>query len=121
MSKLGARPVESLRGKLPLRHVLKGTDEHGPPVHVFHHVSNGVEMLHVPTRGDDAVGEIHIHALDGAFERGFEYGHVLGVNSLPNGLQCHLRRGIELEDAQGFFGPIVRVRHQVGNKTPCLA
>ena len=121
MRELRAGPVQRFLGGLRLRHILEGTDEHRPPVHVLRDVRDRADMLHVPAGGNDAVGETHVQPRHGAFERRFEHRQIIGVNDVSDRLQGNLRRWTELEDAQGFVGPLVVVPDQVRDEAARLA
>src|SRR5215472_3305957 len=43
------------------------------------------------------------------------------MNDIPNLLHADLRRGFKLENAVGFFGPVVVIRHQVRDEAARFA
>ena len=50
-----------------------------------------------------------------------EQRQVVGVDDVANSLHRDLGRTIELEDAVGLLGPVVIVRHQIGDEAARLA
>src|SRR3954465_9807440 len=88
---------------------------HGTTPHPLHYVGDGMEMLHVPRWGDDAVGDIDIpiQPVDSALERGLVYWQILGMEDCPNRLCGDSLPGVELEDPAELLGPVVLVRHDI--------
>ena len=80
MGELGASPVQRLLGDLSRGHVLNGADEHGSTGDSFDHVADGVEMLHVSSRRDDAEGHVEADSFHGALVFGVVRRQVLGVD-----------------------------------------
>jgi hypothetical protein len=69
-------------------------------------VANGVQVLQVPGRGDDAEGHIETDPRYRALVRSVVRWQILGVDQPPNRVQRDAGRGVELEDAEGLFRPV---------------
>ena len=116
MGELRTGPVQGLLGDDPLGHVLDGTDEQRTAGDALDQVTDGMDVLHVPARGDDAEDLVEVHAPQRPREVGIERRQVVGVDDVAHHLDGDPRRRVDLEDAVELVGPDVLVHRDVGGE-----
>ncbi len=122
MGELGTGPRQGLLGGFAFSYVLNRADEHGATRYRLHYVGNSMDMLHVPSRGDDAVGEFEFPSspstvrLNAASNNGRSSGWTTSESPMRDS-----GRRIELEDPEELLGPVVVVHQQIRDEAASLA
>jgi hypothetical protein len=85
LGEFGAGSGQGLLVDLAFGHILNCADVDGSTRDLLQYVGDGMEVLHIPSRRDYAVGDIDIaiQSVDGALEGVLVYWQVLGVEERP--------------------------------------
>ena len=118
---LGSGPVQRFLGDPGLRHILKGTDEHGPTGNSLDDMSDAPNMLHgaalaVTTRN----AKLTSTPVMARATTDSNAGRSSGWMTSRTRLHCDLGAGVELEDPVSFLGPVVIVPIRSVMKLPVL-